>query len=439
MLAALACFFVGAINDTAVSMGLYQFLYTMEYACLGMVLLMTYSLTGKVIAAAQTEEMLRQRNAQLDALRRVGIELTAQLDLEILLQSIARQSVELLGGSGGGLYLYQPDRDLLEWVLGVGAGQPAIGTVLHRGEGLSGKAWVEGKPLFVEDYWSWEGRAAVHNGLPNVAAISAPVRWGGEFLGVLSVVAEIPHVFSSADAELLALFATHVAIAIRNARLFGEARQRAERLAAVNRIARAVGATLRLDELLEVVYRETTAIFPAESFFIALYDEAAQELDFRIQVDAGVRQPAERMDARIGLTSRVISERKPLLIHDLAQEQGHLPEAVLYGTMALPRSWLGVPMCVGERLIGVMAIQSYSAYAYEEDDQLLLATIADQVAVAVEQAGSTRRCAIPRKSTAPSSTRPTMPSSWKRWTGASWRRTNGPASSWGIRARSCCS
>jgi PAS domain S-box-containing protein len=386
LILALGIFFVGAINDAAVSAGLYQFFYTLEYACLGMVLLMTYSLTSKVVAAAATEDALQQRSAQLEALRRVGLELTAQLDVDTLLESIARKSMELLRGDGAGLYLYRPDRDVIEWALGIGSGQPAIGTILHRGEGLSGRVWVQGEPLVVNDYWHWDGRAPVHDGLPNVAAVAAPVHWGGELLGVLNVVADVPHTFTPADAELLVLFATWVAIALRNARLYEETRRRAERLAVVNHVARAVGATLRLDDLLETVYREITPLFSVDSFFIALYDQAAQEIEFRIQVDEGVRLPPDRQDARAGLTSRVIAETKPLLVHDFAQEQEHLPAPVFYGTMRPPRSWLGVPMCVGERVIGVISVQSYSAHAYNEDDQLLLATIADQVAVAVEQA-----------------------------------------------------
>jgi PAS domain S-box-containing protein len=329
---------------------------------------------------------LEQHAAQLEALRQVGLELTAQLDVDALLHSIATWAMDLLGGTAGGLYLHEPEQNSLVWRIGVGTNLPPKGARLARGQGLAGQVWDTGEPFFVNDYQHWEGRAPPSAGLRNVAAVSAPVHWGEEFLGVLSVMADTPHAFAQADAELLTLFATQVAVALRNARLYEAARGRAEDLAVVNHIAAAVGSTLHLDDLLETVYKETTPIFQADSFFIALYDKEKEELEFRIQMDEGVRTPPDRQSAGIGLTSVVIARRKPLLISDLEQEQHQLPAPLLWGSGKLPASWLGVPMSIGERLVGVICVQSYKPRAYDEDDQLLLTTIADQIAVAVDQA-----------------------------------------------------
>jgi len=170
-------------------------------------------------------EALQQRTAQLEALRQVGLELTAQLDLDVLLRSIVSQAVELLGGNSGGLYLYRPERDMLEWTVAIGPHLAPTGAVLRRGEGLSGKVWESGEPLIVDDYQHWEGRTTLYEGYPLKAVVGVPVRWGEEFLGVLNVLADSPWTFSQADAELLSLFATRAAIAIRNARLYEQAQQ----------------------------------------------------------------------------------------------------------------------------------------------------------------------------------------------------------------------
>jgi len=184
----------------------------------------------------QAAEEIRQRSAQLEALREVGLELTAQLDLATLLRSISARAVELVGGSGGGVYLYRPDKDGLEWTMSVGSYiSSPLGTVLRRGEGISGRVWESGQPLIVHDYRNWEGRAAVYNEYAFTAMVAVPIRWGQEFLGVLNVVADPPHTFSPADADLLSLFATQAAIAIRNARLYEQTRQDAETKAALLR------------------------------------------------------------------------------------------------------------------------------------------------------------------------------------------------------------
>jgi PAS domain S-box-containing protein len=166
------------------------------------------------------EQRAQQRTAQLEALRAVALDLTSELDLDTLLRSVVSQAMTLLGGSASGLYLHRPDRDVLEWAVGVNPDAPAVGTILRRGEGLSGKIWETGNYLIVDDYQQWEGHAAVFQGRPTLAVVGVPVRWGTELLGVLNVGAPPPRTFSSADAELLSLLATQAAIAIRNAQLF---------------------------------------------------------------------------------------------------------------------------------------------------------------------------------------------------------------------------
>ena len=60
LLLAMAFFFASAVNDTAVASGLYTFVYTIEYAYLAIVLLMTYSLTSAVVEAAATKQALQE-------------------------------------------------------------------------------------------------------------------------------------------------------------------------------------------------------------------------------------------------------------------------------------------------------------------------------------------------------------------------------------------
>ncbi len=177
------------------------------------------------IERKRAEEEIRRRTAQLEALREVGLELTAQLDLDTLLRSIVSRAIELLGGTSGGLYLHRPEQDVLEWAVAIGPNLPPIGAVLHWGEGLSGRVWMTGESFFVNDYRQWEGQAAIYEAYPFRATVGVPIRWGREFLGVLNVLADPPRTFSSADAELLNLLATQAAIAIENARLYEQARQ----------------------------------------------------------------------------------------------------------------------------------------------------------------------------------------------------------------------
>jgi PAS domain S-box-containing protein len=168
--------------------------------------------------------------------------------------------------------------------------------------------------------------------------------------------------------------------------LLNPLREREDRLRVVNKIAVAVGRILEIDVLMETVYREVTPQFRSDAFFVALYEEDSNELEFRLQVDEGVREPPDRHRLGTGLTSWVIENKRPLLITDFDRIPEGVPKPQLYGTMKMPASWLGVPMVVGRKVIGVICIQTYQSRPYSEEEQLLLATIAEQVAVAVHNA-----------------------------------------------------
>jgi len=216
--------------------------------------------------------------------------------------------------------------------------------------------------------------------------MALPLVSRGHVIGAMTIQSTRPGIFSEEDVTVLQAMADQLANAIENAHLYRAAHLRADRLALVNRIARAVIVTLDLDELMETVYREITSSFEVDAFFVALYDEKADELDYRLMVDEGEREDRVREPVGDGLTSLVVRRRKPLLIHNLDEERDQLPDLLLWGTMKQPRSWLGVPMRIGGRMIGVICVQTYQPYSYGEEEQLLLSTIADQVAVAVENA-----------------------------------------------------
>jgi PAS domain S-box-containing protein len=251
-------------------------------------------------------------------------------------------------------------------------------------EGICGWVAATGKPLLVGDVSREPRYVELVVEAKTLSELAVPIRRGDKVIGVLDMQSAERDAFTERDLVTQQTIADQLSSAIENARLYEETRRRAERLALVNRISSAAGSVLDLGDLLEAVYREVTPIFEADAFFIALYDERAGTLDFRILVDEGIRAPQTREPFGSGLTSRVIAERKPLLLNNVSREAPEGPEA--WGTGKMPSSWIGVPMMLGERIIGVLSVQTYRPHLYDKEDLLLAATIADQVAVALENA-----------------------------------------------------
>ena len=331
----------------------------------------------------------QQRAEEQAVLNELGQALTARLDVDQVVDEAYRGVSRLVDATNFYVALYNPDEDGITFALDVRQGEIHKPYVTRQaGQGLTEYIIRHRTPLLIKEDLPKRLEELEIELIGQIALswLGVPLLIGDRVLGVMAVQSyTTPGAYDEHDRNLLTAIASQTAIAIQNAVLFEQTSSRAERLAVVNRIAGAASATLHLDDLLERVYHEIAPAFRAEAFFIALYDEEAGELDFRFRVDQGVREPPERLPLGDGLTSLVVAEKKPLVIRDEKELDG-LPLPRLFGTMQPAVSWLGAPMLVGERVIGVISVQSYHPHAWDEEDQLLLFTIADQVAVALDNA-----------------------------------------------------
>ena len=179
----------------------------------------------------RTEDELRRRAEELAALQATVLDITSRHDLAALLETIVERAARLLRVSSGGMYLCDPQKREARCVVSHKTPYSVKGTVLKYGEGAAGAVAETGKPLLIDDYRTWEGRAAAYEeAKPFVAVLGVPVIWRGQVVGVIDVLDDTPQHFTKADQELLTLFANHAAIAIENARLMEQEKRHAEEL-----------------------------------------------------------------------------------------------------------------------------------------------------------------------------------------------------------------
>lgn len=164
-----------------------------------------------------------------------------------------------------------------------------------------------------------------------------------------------------------------------------ERRRRDQVQAATYGISRAVLGGDELPALLARVHAIIGTLMPAKNCYVALLNPAGTELSFPYFVDETMAHPAPR-PPRNGVTEYVINSGRPLLATD--------PEIVvlLAGTgRYVPTGdpcaqWMGAPLIVEGRGIGVIAIQDYhNPRAYTEEDLRLLVFVAEQTAAAVHR------------------------------------------------------
>ncbi len=164
-----------------------------------------------------------------------------------------------------------------------------------------------------------------------------------------------------------------------------EAQTRASRLqAATYRIAQVAMSATRLEELLPTIHHIVSELMPAKNFYIALYDEATDLVTFPYFVDEVDPPPAPRHPGR-GITEYVLRTGRPLLVKPESQpDLDYLGAVESVGTASV--DWLGVPLKQGDRTVGVLAVQTYTAgVRYEEHHKEMLQFVSTQVEAAIER------------------------------------------------------
>ncbi len=179
-------------------------------------------LTEEIADHTSTEEQTRRRAAQLEALQQMSRDLTILQDLNTLLNQIVRRAISLLGRPQGGIALYRPERNCLEWAVDAEGNLADIGFEVRCGEGLVGRVWAARQPLIVNDYQNWPHKLEERADL-QASIVGVPIMWGDEFLGVLAVADTSLRPFDARDAALLSQFAFHAAVGIKNAHLYEQA------------------------------------------------------------------------------------------------------------------------------------------------------------------------------------------------------------------------
>ncbi|MDW2980162.1 EAL domain-containing protein [Rhodanobacter sp. KK11] len=159
-------------------------------------------------------------------------------------------------------------------------------------------------------------------------------------------------------------------------------RQRAEHLqAALFQIAELATADIDQDAFYRRVHAVVGELLNAENFFIGLLSDDRLKLIFPYSVDAVLAPPAERMLGR-GLSEYVLRLGRALRVDNADIEELERRGEIAPGRMNSPAMyWLGVPLIVGDEVIGLVAVQSYRPdVVYGAADQELLSFVASQIA-----------------------------------------------------------
>jgi len=235
-------------------------------------------------------------------------------------------------------------------------------------KGITVRAVRVGKPVYVPDIR--KEKAYVKGGEGILSELAVPIKIGNKVLGALNVENKRLAAFDENDRGLLETLASHAAIAITNLK-------RRERLSALNKY----GKNLNMAENMEEVYKltldamEKTLGFEYASFFmiegkilrLMTHRKYPKKLKVNLPLD-GVK----------GVTVRAVKTSKPVYVPDVRKEKTYV-RASVKGML----SELAVPIKIGNRVLGVLNVESKRLSAFDKEDEKLLEILASHAATAI--------------------------------------------------------
>jgi PAS domain S-box-containing protein len=291
---------------------------------------------GIALGRARLLAAERQRADEQEALRATMADLSAQLELSTLLQSVLERAVALLHVSHGELAIYDTKKQELEIVASHNVGKrDTTGTRMALGEGAMGHVAVTREPLIIDNYREWAGHSTQYAQVEFHGVMVAPLLIGGQLVGAIAFMDRDPaRRFGADDLRLLNLFAPQAAIAIENARLFTAAQEQRQYFAEL--VSNSPVAIVTLD-----VHHNLVSCNPA---FEKMYGYQESEVVGR-NLDALITTESTRSEA-VANTEENLAGRPIKKISQRRRKDGSLVDVEV----------LGVPVIVNGRRVGLMAL-----------------------------------------------------------------------------------
>jgi GAF domain-containing protein/CheY-like chemotaxis protein len=345
---------------------------------------------GSALTRIRAIEETRQRNAELALVNEIGTALAQQLDFQAIIDLVGERVRSIFEPQSLFIALYDGPTDSVRFPYASDGGERQARPMYELGPGLTTRIIRTRRPVRIGSDDEANALGAIQlGGSATESFLGVPILSGDQVIGAIGLERFEKDAFDLGDERLLSTLAASMGVALENARLFEETKRlleesdaRAAELAVINEIGAALARQLDFQSIIELVGQRVGEIFRSKSLHISTYDDSSGRIEFRYSIEEGQRTEMAALQFGEGLTSKVIRSRAPLNIgRDDDLEAAGAIRAGLDN-----QSWLGVPILAGDRILGVVALESMAVDAFDGGDIRLLNTLATSMGVALENA-----------------------------------------------------
>lgn len=327
-----------------------------------------------------------ERNArQLGLLNEITRTALSISNFDEMLQALADKMIELIDSSQAFIALWDEERQCPIPAAASGVMREQYHNIkVEPGEATITATVLEAmRPIIVEDCFHspyLSPRLAAM--FSTVSILGLPLIADENKLGAILIGFDQPHDFTKDEIWLCEQAAGQVALAISRARSLKLARQRADEAETLRKAGAIVAQTLQEEEAIQLIMQQLEQVVHYDSASVQLLQDGS----LKIVGAVGFPNPAKVLGMQFPIpgdnpNTLVIQNREPIILANAAEQYE------TFRNLPIPiRSWLGVPLIVRDRVIGMLAVDNQQFDYFSRDHARLVAAFADQVAIAIENA-----------------------------------------------------
>jgi diguanylate cyclase (GGDEF)-like protein/putative nucleotidyltransferase with HDIG domain len=335
---------------------------------------------GVAVENSYLIQQTSRRSEELHILNEIGRALSSTLETDSLLEKIYNEMRRLFDVSGLFIAFYDSQRDQIRYELEVVDSVRQPKRSRPAGNHVTEYMIRTRQPVLIRERFDEETKrlGVVPYSLEG-SFCGVPLVLYDRAIGAMALHSPHERAFDEGHLEIMRVLASEAGIAIENARLFGAEQKKSRHLTLLNNISSHAITTLNPDEMLAKIAAALEDGLTYDHIGIAVLDYSAKELV--IQAEAGQRRDAigRRIALGEGLVGQVARSGQMTVAREV---NAGTPRPVLPGSVCA----VALPVSYADQLLGVLYVESSEPCDFEEEEILLLRTLADLFAGALHNA-----------------------------------------------------
>ncbi len=384
-------------------------------------LLKSLDLQSKVIKSQSDKIILEEKAKELQnfsesliLMSEIGQKIISSLSVATIVNTVYKNVNELMDATGFGIGIFKEEENAIIYPLVIEAEErfENLKFNLEETNRLTAICFNESREIIINDFDKDISNFIKENTEPKagkfgVSAMYLPLFYKDSVLGVMTVQSFKKNAYSNYHINIFKNLATYTAIAIENAKMYEEqefkiiertkeltiSKEQIERTYVNNKklseIGKEITSNLNLGKIFKKLHLSINEIMEADCFGVRIYKPELNAIEYKYEIERNILSDKNEI---IPLTDDnnytvwCLKNKTDIFLNDNEKEFKKYVNEIRVVSGDMPSSLLFTPIMIGEKILGVITVQSFRKYAYKEYHIDMLRTLATYTAIALENA-----------------------------------------------------